>query len=96
MAAKLTKDDAIHIAVQDAASRLGIPHAQIRVEAAVDSTFPNSALGAERSGEMALAVMTPGWKITLATGSSALEYRAAKTQVRLVGFQGRNHLIHPA
>lgn len=96
MAAKLSKDDAIALAVRDASARLGIPAEHVRVEAAVDLTFPNSALGAGRSGEMALAVMTPGWQIRIATSSGSLEYRASRSQVRLAGFEGRNHLIHPA
>jgi hypothetical protein len=38
---------------------------------------------------------TSGWTIRVAAGGRSLEYRANPRQVRLVGYDGGNHVIFP-
>ena len=94
MARKLSKEEAVYIAVRDAARRAGIDAAQARADAK-DATFPNSALGAARPGEWSADMQTSGWTIRVAAGGRSLEYRANPRQVRLVGFDGGNHVVFP-
>jgi hypothetical protein len=96
MGDELSKEGAVDVAVRDAAARSGVGAADVRVDAAEDSLFPNGALGAPREGEVSFSMMTPGWTILLTAGGRALEYRADSQQVRLVGVGGQNHLIYPA
>ena len=93
MAKKLSKDEAVRIAVEDAAARTGASDA--RLVSAKDTTFPNAALGAARPGEMSADMMTSGWTIQVSAGGRTLEYRANPRQVLLAGSTG-NHVIHPA
>ena len=95
MARKLTKDDAADIALHDAAGRVGVDTSSVRVDAAEPAEFPNSALGAPRAGEMSADMMTSGWKFRVTAGDRSLEYRANERQVRLVGFDGGNHVVYP-
>ena len=94
MARKLSKAEAVDIAVRDAVTRAGGDANDARADAS-DATFPNSALGAARSGEMSADMVTAGWTIRVAAGGRALEYRATPRQVRLVGFDGANHVVFP-
>lgn len=94
MARKLSKEEAIDIVVRDAAKRAGVDASEVRAEAS-ETTFPNSALGAARPGEMSADMLTKGWSIRAQAGSSSLEYRANARQVRLVGSGGGNQLIFP-
>ena len=95
MARKLSKEEAVDLAVRDAARRAGVGAEAVRVLAAKETEFPNSALGAPRPGEMSADMMTPGWAVRVEAGSHALEYRATPRQVRLVGFDGGNHVVFP-
>jgi hypothetical protein len=95
MARKLSKDEAVDLAVHDAAQRAGIDPGQVRVASTTDTEFPNSALGAARPGEMSADMVTPGWTIRVDAGSLSLEYRAAPRQIRLAGFDGGNHVVFP-
>lgn len=94
MARKLTKADAVEIAVRDAVTRAGVDPSDARADAS-ESTFPNSALGAARAGEMAADMQTAGWTIRISAGGRPLEYRANPRQVRLVGFEGANVVVFP-
>jgi len=94
VARKLSKDEAVEIAVRDAAKRAGVDRTAARADAAT-ATFPNSALGAARPGEWSADMETSGWTIRVAAGGHSLEYRANPRQVRLVGYDGGNHVIFP-
>lgn len=94
VARKLSKDEAVDIAVRDAAQRAGVDAGQARAKAA-DATFQNSALGAARPGEWSADMVTNGWTIQISAGGRSLEYRANPRQVRLVGYDGGNHVIFP-
>ena len=91
----MSKEDAVEIAVRDAAERAGVPVSEVSVDSARDASFPNGALGAPREGEMSFDMITSGWAILLTAGGRSFEYRADSRQVRLVGFGGRNHLVYP-
>lgn len=92
MAATLTRDDAIRLALADAESRAGGPAVASSVD---DETFTNSALGASRPGEMSADVMTPGWQIHANAGARAFVYRASARQVRHLSDDGSVILIYP-
>ncbi len=92
MAAPLTRDDAIRIALADAETRAGATAVLTSVDA---ETFTNSALGASRPGEMSADVMTPGWRIHANAGSRSYVYRAGARQIRLVADDGAVLLIYP-
>ena len=95
VARKLSKDEAVDLAVHDAARRAGVDPAQARVASVTETEFPNTALGAPRPGEMSADMMTPGWVVRVDAGSLSLEYHAAPRQVRLAGFDGGNHVVFP-
>ena len=95
MARKLSKDEAVDLAVRDAARRAGVDSGAARVASTESVEFPNSALGAPRPGEMSADMVTPGWAIRVEAGSRSLEYRATPRQVRLVGYDGGNHVVFP-
>lgn len=92
----LSKQDAVAVATRDAAARLGVAERDVVLDGAEDASYPNAALGAARPGEMSFDVETSGWTIRLAAGVKRLEYRANGRQVRLVHFEGANHLVYPA
>jgi hypothetical protein len=94
VARKLSKEDAVDIAVRDAVTRAGVDRSAARADAS-DTTFPNSALGAARPGEWSADMQTSGWTIRVAAGGRSLEYRANPRQVRLVGPDGDNHVVFP-
>jgi hypothetical protein len=92
VARQITKEEAVEIALRDAAKRAG---ADARLESAEEASFPNTALGAPVAGEMSADMMTSGWKIRVAAGGRSLEYRASAYGVRLADFEGENHRIQP-
>ena len=94
MARKLSKEEAVDIAVRDAAGRTGVDATSARAHAA-DATFPNSALGAARPGEWSADMQSSGWTIRVAAGGRSFEYRANARQVRLVDADGGNHVVFP-
>jgi hypothetical protein len=51
------------------------------------------SLGAAAPGEMAAQMISTGWEIRLEASGREYEYRADKYQLRLVGFEGQNHII---
>jgi hypothetical protein len=93
--AQLSREQAVDLAVRDAAERTGARRDDVRTKSVEDASYPNGALGAPRDGEMSFDMVTPGWRIRLEAGGSSLEYRADGRQVRLAGFAGRNHLVFP-
>ena len=95
MSDELSKEAAADAAVRDAAARGGVAVSNVKVDGVEDSLFPDGALGAPREGEVSFSMMTPGWTILVTAGTRSLEYRADSRQVRLVGFEGQNHLVYP-
>lgn len=87
-----TKDSATERAIGDLSKRIGVERSAIKPDVA-DADFPNTALGATTSGEMAAQMISSGWRIKLAAGGKNYEYRADKYQLRLVGFGGSNLII---
>ncbi|REJ75908.1 MAG: hypothetical protein DWQ47_09765 [Acidobacteria bacterium] len=88
-----TKDSASKQAVRDLSNRLGITENEVSVASVSERDFPDMALGANVSGEMAAQMISSGWKIDLQANGKRYEYRADKYQLRLVGFKGSNHVV---
>ncbi len=89
----LNKESAAARAKQDLAGRLKISENEISSESAVDTEFPNMSLGAPAAGEMSAQMISNGWKIKLSAKGKSFEYRADKYQLRLIDFEGSNHVI---
>lgn len=90
---KFDKESAAEAAIVDLASRLGVPADEVKVISVTERDFPDMSLGAAVSGEMAAQMIATGWEIRLAAAGREYEYRADKYQLRLVGFNGSNHII---
>lgn len=88
-----TRESAIEFAKNDLARRLKIGVGEIDEEGHADRDFPDMSLGAPEAGEMSAQMISSGWQIKLGAGGKQYEYRADKYQVRLLGFNGANHLI---
>jgi hypothetical protein len=89
----LNKDSAVQKAKQDLAGRLGISENEIETGSVNDTEFPNMSLGAPAAGEMSAQMISNGWKIRLSAKGKSFEYRADKYQLRLIGYDGANHVI---
>jgi hypothetical protein len=92
---QLSKERAVDIARRDASARTGVGVAEVTTVGVEQASFPNGVLGAPRGGEMSFDMITEGWRIALEAAGVAFEYRADSRQVRLVGYEGRNHLVFP-
>lgn len=90
---KFDKESAVEAAIIDLAARLGIPAGDVKVVAVIERDFPDMSLGAAAPGEMAAQMISTGWEIRLEASGREYEYRADKYQLRLVGFEGQNHII---
>lgn len=90
---KLNKDTAIEKSRSDLASRLGVSVSEIEMVSANDEEFRDMSLGAAASGEVSSQMISYGWKIALSAKGKSYEYRGDKYQLRLVDFDGKNHLI---
>jgi hypothetical protein len=88
-----TKEDATAAAKRDLASRLGVNESSIEEVSIIKKDFPDMSLGAPTDGEMAAQMIATGWEIKLAADRRPYEYRADKFQLRLVDFDGENHII---
>lgn len=89
----LNKDSAVQKAKQDLAGRLGIPENEVITGSVSDTEFPDMSLGAPAIGEMSAQMISSGWRIKLGANGKSFEYRADKYQLRLIGFDGSNHVI---
>ncbi len=87
-----TKESAAARAKTDLAARLGIDEADI-TERVSERDFPDMALGAAESGEMAAQMISSGWRIDLKAAGKTYEYRADKYQLRLYNFEGHNYVV---
>ncbi len=90
---KFDKESAAEAAIVDLAARLGISTDEIEVVGVTEKDFPDMSLGAAVPEEMAAQMISTGWMIRLRASGHDYEYRADKYQLRLVGFNGRNHII---
>jgi hypothetical protein len=88
-----TKESAVSAAKKDLARRLKIGEKDISSGSVSDSDFPDMALGAAGKGEMAGQMISSGWTINLKAGGKNYEYRADRDQLRLKGFEGKNHRV---
>jgi hypothetical protein len=87
------QNSAVQRARQDLASRLGISEKDIDVSAVTAREFPDMSLGAPADDEMAAQMIADGWEIKLGAKGKNYEYRADKYQLRLKGYNGKNHVI---
>ncbi len=65
---------AVDAALVDAASHLGVPRDQLRLESVQPQQWPDSSLGCPQPGEMYSQIVTPGFLIVITSGASRLEY----------------------
>ena len=87
------QNSAVERARQDLASRLGISESDIDVSGVTPREFPDMSLGAPTDDEMSAQMIADGWEIKLGAGGKSYEYRADKYQLRLKGYNGKNHVI---
>ncbi len=87
------QDSAVRRAKEDLAERLSISEDEIETDSVNEQDFPDMSLGAPVDDEMSGQMITSGWRIHLGANGKTFEYRADKYQLRLVGFDGTNHVI---
>ena len=87
------RDSAAEAAKQDLARRLGVSEAEVSVKNVSEKDFPDMSLGAPEADEMSAQMISTGWQFDLEAGGKSYEYRADKYQLRLKGYEGRNHLV---
>ena len=75
------------------AKRLKISANEVEIKGVSDEEFRDMSLGAPAEGEMAAQMISSGWMINLTAEDKDYEYRADKYHLRLVGFDGTNHVI---
>lgn len=88
-----SKESAVERAKGDLARRAGIGVGDVKVSSVKDRDFPDMSLGANVKGEMAAQMISSGWQIDLEANGKSYEYRADKYQIRLVNYNGSNHVI---
>lgn len=88
-----TKDEATEAAKHDLAQRLKVDKSKVEELSVTDKDFPDMSLGAATADEMSAQMISSGWEIKLGADGKNYEYRADKYQLRLVDFDGRNHVI---
>jgi hypothetical protein len=64
----------VDLVLADLARMLGISQETIEVVTVDSVEWKNSALGCQQPGQMALTVITPGYRIVLAAGDGTFEY----------------------
>ena len=89
----LNKDTATERAKEDLATRVGAAVGEIEIRSIDEKDFPDMSLGAPADGEMSASMISSGWVIVLSADEKSYEYRADKYQLRLVDFEGTNHVI---
>ena len=87
------RESAAEAAKRDLARRLGVSEAEVSVRNVSEKDFPDMSLGAPESDEMSAQMISTGWQFDLEAGGKSYEYRADKYQLRLKGYEGRNHLV---
>ncbi len=89
----LTRESATERAKQDLAVRLGLEADSVNELSVTERDFPDMSLGAATDGEMSAQMISTGWEIQLEAEDKPYEYRADKFHLRLVGFNGENHIV---
>jgi len=87
------RESAIQRAKEDLAERLSVSENEIETVSVSEQDFPDMSLGAPVDDEMSGQMISGGWRINLGANEKTFEYRADKYQLRLVGFNGTNHVI---
>jgi hypothetical protein len=90
---KFDRDSAAAAAKRDLARRLGVSEGDVSVKSVSEKDFPDMSLGAPESGEMSAQMISTGWQYDLEANGKSYEYRADKYQLRLKGYEGKNHLV---
>ncbi len=90
---RLSEETAVQKAKEDLSKRLGVSLSDVRTVSVAKTDFPDMSLGAAASGEISAQMIATGWIIRLAVAGKGYEYRADKSHLRLVGFDGRNYVI---
>jgi hypothetical protein len=90
---KFSKESAVEQAKTDLAGRLNISESAIENVSVADTEFSDMSLGAAAGDEMAAQMISYGWRIILTVEEKNYEYRADKYQLRLLDFNGTNHII---
>ena len=90
---KFDRDSAAEAAKRDLARRLGVSEGDVSVKNVSEKDFPDMSLGAPESGEMSAQMISTGWQYDLEAEGKSYEYRADKYQLRLKGYEGKNHLV---
>ncbi|MDQ3699787.1 MAG: hypothetical protein M3442_02580 [Chloroflexota bacterium] len=70
------RDDAVRRAVMDAATRYGVPPAQVRIVQVVEREWSDGSLGCPEPGRMYTQAIIPGYLVELEAGGRRLEYHA--------------------
>lgn len=94
----LDEQESIKIAIKDLSQRLQVEEADIKLENSASAEFTNACLDAAKPGEMCAQMMMKGWRLQLSCRrepGKQFEYRAAKNQLRLYGFNGQNYKVYP-
>ena len=87
------QETATERARQDLAGRLGIAESEIETLSVDEKEFSDMSLGATVGDEMAAQMISYGWSINLNADGKNYEYRGDKYQLRLVDFNGANHMV---
>ena len=90
---KFNRESAVERAKEDLAKRLGVKENEIKTASVQDRDFPDMSLGAPSSDEVSAQMISTGWSINLSASGKSYEYRADKYQLRLLDFDGANHVI---
>lgn len=90
---KFDRDSAAAAAKRDLARRLGVSEGDVSVKNVSDMDFPDMSLGAPESDEMSAQMISTGWQFDLEADGKTYEYRGDKYQLRLKGFDGKNHVV---
>ena len=70
------RDDAVRRAVTDAATRAGVPPAQVRVVQVVEREWSDGSLGCPEPGRIYTQATIPGYLVELEAAGRRLEYHA--------------------
>ena len=91
----LSQEEATKLAIKDLSNRLGVAESDIAVGSTENVDFPNACLGAAMQGEMCAQMIMSGWRLLLRYKSQTYEYRGARNQLRLFGYNGQNYKVYP-
>ncbi len=87
------QETATQRAKEDLAGRLGVAAGDIETSSVEEKEFSDMSLGATVGDEMAAQMISYGWSINLTANGESYEYRGDKYQLRLVDFNGSNHMV---